>query len=190
MNVYKNSGTAQNERDRWATPPEWFAAIEKALGLKIDFDVCAERTTSKCGPDRCWTVDDNALLIDWRRHFEMEINGVPVVFMNPPYSEPAPWVRKAATEARKGMIVIGLIPDTRDRVWWKEHIEGVAPLVLVPDKRIQFQKPDGTPSRGNFQGSAVPVWTPWCTGMTVYPRFDLTGRVWHGTAYSERRGAA
>lgn len=187
MDVYRNSTTEQKERDRWATPPAWFAAIQKALGLAVVFDVCAEHATSKCGAARCWTIDDDALARDWRDELR-RLSPLPVAFMNPPYSDPAPWVAKAAEEAGKGMFVIGLLPDTRDRAWWKVHIEGVAPLVLVPDRRIQFQKPDGTPSRGNFQGSAVPLWTPWRTGMTVYPRFDIEGRVWLGNI--EHRRAA
>ena len=66
--------------DEWYTP-RW---IFDAAGLAFDLDVCApvEPAFRTCPARRYLTVLDDGLTAPW--------NGL--VWMNPPYSRPAPWV--------------------------------------------------------------------------------------------------
>lgn len=180
MRAYSNSRTPESARDRRATPWWLFRQIERLLNVPIIHDVCAAKETTKCatywGPD----VGVDSLAIDWMGH---EATWGRQVFpfalwMNPPYSDPGPWCEKAAAEAAKGLIVVGLLPDDRGTRWYQDHIEGVASLAFLPSRRISFLGPDGKPQNGNPKPSIIPVWTPWRTGRTEDVRFqcdEVTG---------------
>jgi hypothetical protein len=101
---------------------------------------------------------------------------LPAAWMNPPYSDPGAWCAKAAHEAAKGMIIVGLLPDDRSTVWYQQHIHGIAPTVFLTPTRIQFDSLGQKPGTGsNPKGSIIPIWTPWRTGQTqeVYISMDI-----------------
>jgi phage N-6-adenine-methyltransferase len=179
MDAFSKSTTPDGSRDLWETPPDVFRAIEAAIRIPFVHDVCADRETSKCvnywGPD----LGDDALIIDWTREISIAVSlnyGVArpavAVWMNPPYSNPTPWVRKAAEEAAKGLIVVGLVIHDPSTKWFQQYVEGMASVAFVPDRRISFLQ-DGKPVNGNPKPSIFPVWTPWRTGHTQYVRFSL-----------------
>lgn len=115
--------------DEWATPQDFFDALNAEFGFTLD--PCATHENAKCA--RYFTVEDDGLAQDWSGH---------TVFMNPPYSEPEQpckpkckkkrcsergfhideyvpgqidWVRKAHDEWRKGgTTVVCLIPARTD----------------------------------------------------------------------------
>lgn len=183
MDAFSKSKTPEGSRDLWETPAEVFDAIQFALNIPILHDVCATRATSKCG-SMYWGPDqgDDTLSMDWMQelewmhapngHPEAQFPTVCAVWMNPPYSDPTPWVRKAAEESEKGLIVVGLVIDDRSTKWFQNHVEGVASLAFVPDRRISFLQ-NGRPVPGNPKPSIFPIWTPWRTGHTQYVRFSL-----------------
>jgi phage N-6-adenine-methyltransferase len=175
-----SSTTPKKDRDLWATPFDVFAAIGLQLNIDIVHDVCAMRETSKCG-SHYWGPDkgDDAMALDWcselaKMHHAGGVEAV-AVWMNPPYSNPTPWVRKASEEADKGLIVVGLVIHDPSTQWWQRHVERVASLAFVPDRRISFEM-GGKRVAGNPKPSIFPVWTPWRTGQTQYVRFSLPKR--------------
>jgi len=169
----------------WETPPEVFRAIQYAIGIPLGHDVCAMADTAKTesywGPDK----GDDALEIDWYAELcgGRGFKGTMAVFMNPPYSDPTPWVRKAAEESENGLIVVGLVIDDRSTKWFQNHVEGVASLAFVPDRRISFLK-NGRPVPGNPKPSIFPIWTPWRTGHTQYARISIPRAVKRRSANS------
>lgn len=175
MDAYANSKTPPSERDRRATPPAVFERICRMTGLVPVRDVCADEDNYKVRP--FWTVEDNALEISWRHNLGVNFAGHhPCVWMNPPYSDPAPWCKKAAFEADKGLLVLGLLPDDRSTGWYQEWVDQ-ASVVFVPDRRIAFLGPDGKPQPGNPKGSVFPLWTPWGNGgLPQEIRFGLDVR--------------
>lgn len=156
------------DRDTWRTPDNLLRAAERFLNMPFMLDVCANATNTVC--DKYYSIDDDALRddCDWSAR-----RGA--AWMNPPYSDPAPWCAKAASESeRRGIFVVGLLPDDRSTRWYQQHIEGVASLALVPDRRVAFLHPlTGEPAKGNPKGSVIPIWTPWRTGRTEYIRIKI-----------------
>jgi hypothetical protein len=76
-------GVEQAERtsDDYYTP-KW---VFDALGLEFDLDVCAPPDGPPCVPARRWfTMQDDGLSQPWDGR----------VWMNPPYSDAEPWVRR------------------------------------------------------------------------------------------------
>lgn len=174
MKAYSHSKTPISERDRRETPDFVFSVIQGLVAVSFVWDVCAEKRTSKCG-ENYWGPDkgNDAFSIDWAREIgKQEGRLLGPVWMNPPYSNPKPWCLKAICESRKGLIVVGLLPDDRSTDWYRQCIDNVAITVFIPNRRIPFLL-DGKPQSGNPKGSVVPIWTPWITGGTEYSRFNL-----------------
>lgn len=95
--------------DNWATPPEFFASIEKEFG-KFDLDVCASASNAKCKV--YFTEKDDGLRQRWSGK----------IWMNPPYGRTiGKWMKKAYDSARSGAFVVCLIPARTDTSWWHEY---------------------------------------------------------------------
>ena len=116
--------------DEWATPPALFNMLNKLLG-PITFDVCA--TTKNSKTENFFRKEDystGALSegVEWPRS---------IVWMNPPYSNPEPWCRKAWQESQKGTTVIALLPGDSSTGWWHNWVM-LSQQVFMLNKRIRF----------------------------------------------------
>lgn len=93
---------------------EWCRKVAKVSEWHLDVAACDESHLA----DRYFTIDDDGLTRDW---------DAPFVWCNPPFSDIAPWVRKAWLEMWKPKgphVVAMLIPATRtEQPWWQELIE-------------------------------------------------------------------
>lgn len=66
------------------------------------------------------------------------------IFVNPPYSNPAPWVEKAITESKKGKIVALLLKHDSSTKWWaKLHEAGAHFLPFIG--RLSFDGKGAAP---------------------------------------------
>jgi len=174
MDAYAKSKTPKEERDRRQTPMWVFHQIEKIINTPICHDVCAEVHTAKTAS--FWTKKDDALSRGWNdmaKDLLIAGNPISAFWMNPPYSDPAAWCKKAYEESQKGLIVVGLLPDDRSTGWYQDWVEDKAQLVYVPNKRISFEDANNVPQKGNPKGSIFPVWMPFTFDKTQYVRFEL-----------------
>ena len=96
-----------NKTDVWATPPHVFEALSQEFHFTLD--PCATASNAKC--QHFFTTQENGLLRDWGDH---------TVFMNPPYSQCAAWMRKAYGAAKLGATVVCLVPARTDTGWWHD----------------------------------------------------------------------
>jgi len=167
MDAFAKSKTPKEDRDKRQTPVAVFDRVRDLLNMPITHDVCAEDHTAKAGS--YWTEEDDSLSKNW----SYELPSHQVIWMNPPYSDPATWCKKAYEESQNGLIVVGLLPDDRSTNWYQNWIEDKAQLVYVPNKRISFEDGDGVPQKGNPKGSIIPVWMPFTFDKTQYVRFEL-----------------
>lgn len=103
-------------------------ALFEALGIKFDLDVCAphEGTNANTNNWLCKCCRDG-LSTDWHGN----------IWMNPPYSNPTPWVDKFINHGQG----IALLPITRGR-WWDRmwaYSDGIVPMPY----NYKFERPDG-----------------------------------------------
>lgn len=117
--------------DHWATPWPLVRELEKEFGV-FELDPAANSENAKA--PRFYSEAENGLVQPWAPHR---------CFLNPPYSNVTPWIRKAVEEAANGALVVALIAVRTDRDWWHD--------VLMPHAEIRFQRgrqrfigPDGT----------------------------------------------
>lgn len=113
--------------DLWATPPLLFEDLRREFGFNLD--PCCEVSTAKC--QRFFTPErgEDGLAEDWGRSR---------VFMNPPYSQAAAWMQKAAESARAGAVVVALIPARTDTHWWHEWVMPYASEVRLLRGRVRY----------------------------------------------------
>lgn len=94
--------------DVWATPQEFFDALDKLFHFTLD--VCALPDNAKC--ERYFTPEQNGLAQEWSG----------VCWMNPPYGrEIKYWVEKAYRYGKAGVTVVCLLPARTDTQWWQAY---------------------------------------------------------------------
>jgi hypothetical protein len=124
--------------DEWLTPKH----IIDALG---PFDLDPSTPTVQPWPtaERRYTIDDDGLSQDWTG----------LVFLNPPYSKIAPFMRRMAAHDNGVALVFGRIETS----WWFEYVWPVCSGVLFLQGRLTFCFPDGTPADDNAGGPSALV---------------------------------
>ena len=114
--------------DEHYTPKEVFETLQ----VRFDLDVASPHAGSHVNAEKwfCKCCHDG-LLENW----------IGNVWMNPPFSNPTPWVRRFIDHGQ-GIALLGI---TRGK-WWDElwaKADGIVPQAY----NSKFERPDGLPSR-------------------------------------------
>lgn len=150
--------------DTWCTPQ----AIADLLP-EVDLDPCSNDHSAIRSRRRVMLPDDG-LAIPWGA----------TTFLNPPYSNPLPWCKKAvASVVEDGadiLLLLRLDPTTRA---YATLIESRVQRVHPFRKRIAFDRPGATPMVANFPSVLVLLqrgaWSPF--DETVF-RLRAAGWLW------------
>ena len=114
-----------SKSDEWATPQATFDELNEEFGFTLD--ACATQDNHKCS--KFYTIEDDGLKNDW---------GGERVFVNPPYSKIADWVKKAFYESRKdNTLVVLLIPSRTDTRYFHDFIYNRAEIRFIKG-RLKF----------------------------------------------------
>lgn len=116
-------GDVATTNDDWYTP-RW---LFRAAGLVFDVDVCAPVAPESrtCPARRYLTPVEDGLNEPWAG----------LVWMNPPYSRPAPWVSRWAAHPDG----LALLPTAKS-LWMGELLRAAEEIALL---RVDFGRPDG-----------------------------------------------
>ncbi len=138
----------KSESDCWETPTSLYDSLNKEFNFIID--LCSNGINSKCyNWSKDYLEDD---LIDLRGYS---------CFMNPPYSNPLPFIKKAYEDSKLCRIVSLLKCDTSTKAWavfWdyenNKPKSGVE-IRFLP-KRLKFER-NGVPSKHSANFASVIV---------------------------------
>lgn len=132
--------------DHWATPPLIVQNLESEFG-RFDLDPCCRAESAKA--PAFFTPEEDGLSQPWRGR----------VFLNPPYSKPAPWLEKAIRETTEGRarLVVALLPASTDTRWFHELVKDRAEVRFLQG-RIKFYGWMGTPIGSPKQGSMLAIY--------------------------------
>jgi len=146
----------QPERAEWAggdrdcryTPPEIYAPIIDVFG-EIDLDPCSDEF-SRISAKAIITKEKDGLSIGWQGS---------VVFVNPPFSGSAAWIRKCNAEWRESSCrtIVGLFPARTHTVSFHRQVIGVADVLLL-ERRIRFLDTGGETRNPAPFGCMIVVW--------------------------------
>lgn len=135
--------------DLYETPPEVFDYWNRIFCF--DIDLCAQPSTAKC--PEYYIEEENALARNWSADGTRG-------WMNPPYSNPKPWVEKAMAEARAGFLTVALLPADTSTAWYQMMKNAPSAVTLLhPPGRIRFIL-DGKKCGSPKFGSCVAIFWP------------------------------
>lgn len=153
--------------DEWETPPMLFERLRRVsldlTGEPFRTDVCASVTNRKVITSY-WTKTHDALAETpdaW--------SAAGPCWMNPPYSGIGPWVERCAEAQAIGGIIFALVPASPETAWWRNHIWGVADMVLPLSRRIRF-----VGAKDSAKGANVVVVYRPHLGDTRWVPFEIT----------------
>ena len=129
------------EKDEYSTPKEILSPVRDALGGRFDLDPASNgRAQGNVGAMEFYSrrpavgrAGDDGLALAWRG----------VVWLNPPYSDPRPWVEKLVMGWRIGMVPAGATILTATAVFGTQY--GASLLaesrLVVSVGRVAFLEP-------------------------------------------------
>ncbi|MFP4793706.1 phage N-6-adenine-methyltransferase [Pasteurella multocida] len=88
------------------------------------------------------------------------------IFVNPPYSNPLPFVQLAAELRNAGYLVVMLLPADKSTKWYQVIQDNATEVIDIVGGRINFLHPvTGEKVKGNNKGSMVAVFDPTMQGF-------------------------
>ncbi|MBZ7277773.1 phage N-6-adenine-methyltransferase [Klebsiella oxytoca] len=151
---YGGSKTPADQRDLWRTPPALFACLNAEFCFQLDAAAAANNALCR----KFITAEQNTLETPWDDY--LSIPGY--VWLNPPYSDITPFVKKAAAESANQIGTVMLVPADTSVGWFKEAIQTASEVRFITAGRLAFINPvTGKPVSGNNKGSMLIIWHPY-----------------------------
>lgn len=151
---YGGSKTPADQRDLWRTPPALFACLNAEFCFQLDAAAAPHNALCR----KFITAEQNTLETPWDDY--LSIPGY--VWLNPPYSDITPFVKKAATESANQIGTVMLVPADTSVGWFKEAIQTASEVRFITAGRLAFINPvTGKPVSGNNKGSMLIIWHPY-----------------------------
>lgn len=183
MTDYTGSNTPAEQRDLWRTPPAIFAALDAEFCFKLDAAAAPHNALCR----RFITEEQNTLVTPWAEY--MSIPGH--VWMNPPYSDIIPFVKKAAAESKNQIGTVMLVPADTSVGWFREAIQTASEVRFITAGRLAFINPvTGKPVSGNNKGSMLLIWRPYPRTHCDFTTVQRDVLIEFGNARLARREAA
>ena len=145
----------ENSKDDWETPPYFFKLLDGLFHFTLD--PCASKENFKCV--FYYTEEDNGLKYSWEGH---------TVFVNPPFSNIAPWVKKCYEEGQKyATTVVMIIPSRTDTRYWHDYVMKAKEIWFCKG-RVNFLRNGIRPKNGATFPLAVVIFKRIKAGGNVF----------------------
>ncbi|EPK8591759.1 phage N-6-adenine-methyltransferase [Pluralibacter gergoviae] len=180
---YGGSNTPVEQRNLWQTPHPLFEALNAEFSFVLDAAASADNAMCR----RFITEEQDTLVTPWADY--MTISGY--AWLNPPYSEIMPFVKKAAAESQNQIGTVMLVPADTSVGWFSEAIRSASEVRLITAGRLAFINPEtGKPVSGNNKGSMLIIWHPFPRAHLQFTTVDRDVLMQFGARLLARREAA
>ncbi|MDM5130071.1 phage N-6-adenine-methyltransferase [Aeromonas piscicola] len=179
MADYRGTTTQANTRDMTQTPLYLFRALDREFHFSLDAAALPE--TALC--QKYLTPSIDALQVDWGDFISPSVRS-PWAWLNPPYSDIGPWVKKAIEQQGRGIGTVILVPQDTSTEWYpRELASEVRHITGYYDERGKWRngrvsfinKTTGEEMKGNPKGSMLLVFAPgWCGECRIRDVSKLT----------------
>lgn len=168
---YSGSSTNEVFRDRTRTPEWLFQAINAEFNFCLDAAALPE--TALC--ERYITPQIDSLAVDWG-DFISPVARSPFVWLNPPYSNILPWIKKCQQEQQNWIGSVVLVPEDSTSEWWPGNdCSEIRRIIGYYDEkgkwksgRINFINAEtGEEIKGNNKGSNLLIFIPGYNGPCI-----------------------
>ncbi|PBO08783.1 phage N-6-adenine-methyltransferase [Aeromonas salmonicida] len=173
MADYRGSTTPTDTRDMTQTPLYLFRALD--LEFNFALDAAALPETALC--QKYLTPDIDALSVDWGDFISPLVRS-PWAWLNPPYSNIAPWVNKAIEQQGLGIGTVMLVPQDTSTAWYPGELASeVRHITGYRDERGKWHngrvsfinKATGEEMKGNPKGSMFLIFAPgWRSACRIH----------------------
>ena len=139
--------------DLWRTPPSVIEYVTNRWG-NIALDLCAD-ISNTVSPE--YYSEDDSMLDATESELSWHEG---IMWCNPPYSNPLPFVTKCKEIAEMGFTVIMLLNQDTSTKWFgviDKHAKGIYP---VTGARISFVDGDGNKIKGNNKPQILVKFSP------------------------------
>lgn len=143
---YHNSKTELSNRDLWQTPKALFDYYDKRFAFKMD--VAASKDNSLC--ESFINEQMDALSCYWSTSN----------WLNPPYSDISPWIKKTIGEMERGCLTVMLIPADTSVKWFKLAFNNCSECHFISGRISFINAETQKPVSGNNKGSVVFIFDP------------------------------
>lgn len=157
-NRYNGSNTPDVVRDLWSTPSELVAWMESEYG-DYDIDAAASKENAVC--EKFYSKETNCLKRWWGSNKH--------IWLNPPYSNITPFVKKAIEQMEHNNQIDMLLPCDTSTGWFYEAQQRAAEIIWITGEvyqedgteysrtgRLAFTSAlTGKPVQGNNKGSVI-----------------------------------
>lgn len=177
---YAGSKTPDVVRDLWATPREVVEYMEARYG-KYDLDAAASDENKVC--DKFYSKETNCLKRWWgsKKH----------VWLNPPYSNPTPFIKKAIEQMEHDNQIDILLPADNSTAWFIEAQQSAAEIIWITgevweEDGVEYARTGrlafisgltGEPVSGNNKGSVIFVMRELKEGETQQTHYVKIGDI-------------
>ncbi|AVC45314.1 phage N-6-adenine-methyltransferase [Citrobacter amalonaticus] len=180
---YGGSKTPLDQRDLWRTPPAFFASLNAEFCFQLDAAAAPHNALCR----KFITAEQNTLETPWVDY--LSIPGY--VWLNPPYSDITPFVKKAAAESANQIGTVMLVPADTSVGWFKDAIQTASEVRFITAGRLAFINPvTGKPVSGNNKGSMLIIWRPYPRTHCHFATVDRDDLMAFGAKLLARREAA
>lgn len=157
-NRYAGSKTPDAVRDLWSTPKEVVEYMANRYG-DYNLDAAASEQNAVC--ELFITKEEDCLEVDWGNNAH--------IWLNPPYSNPDPFVLKAIEQMENGNQIDMLLPADNSTAWFRDAQRHAAEIIWITGEtweeggkqysrtgRLAFTSAlSGQPVQGNNKGSVI-----------------------------------
>lgn len=180
---YGGSKTPLDQRDLWRTPPALFASLDAEFCFQLDAAAASHNALCR----KFITAEQNTLETPWADY----LNVPGYVWLNPPYSDITPFVKKAAAESINQIGTVMLVPADTSVGWFREAIQTASEVRFITAGRLAFINPvTGKPVSGNNKGSMLIIWRPYPRTHCHFATVDRDELMAFGAKLLARREAA
>ncbi|RCS70134.1 phage N-6-adenine-methyltransferase [Vibrio casei] len=161
--------------DNWRSPKPLYTTLDREFNFVAD--MASSHENALC--DTHFTEEDDSLSFDWAQMINALVlgNQTKYVWLNPPYSNPMPWIKKAKESQENGLGVVMLLNHDHSVGWFREALSHVSEIrnIIADEKetggyssgRIAFINGDNQPINGNSKPQTILVFNPFKIGAQV-----------------------
>lgn len=156
--------------DEYRTPDWLFRRLDRIFQFDLDAAATVDNrlVSNHLGPGG---LGEDALAIHWAVTLAIAVGcGRGNIFVNPPYSQKAgplhKWVFKMFEAWLDGCTVVAILPATPNTGWFHTFVKDKA-YIWYPETRIQFNLPDGSPTKSARHDTMIAMWLPLRKGEEI-----------------------